>query len=1026
MSFSTVRLTVIVLLGMLVLLFPADGLRALGLGEARVDSYLGQPLDVTIRLLDADSEAVDAMTVDSASPADHERVGLPSEALGLGLDITLDRSSDPPTVRVRSQRPANDPIVQILLDARFARGRVLREYTLFLDPPTIESPPPVRRAPEEVTERAPQPPSAEPAPREERPAPAQTPAPVDPEPAEERPRITDDSVTVARGDTLWSIGFNWRPDPDLSMDQVLLAIFERNRHAFIGENINRLRSDAELTMPSPDEVRELSRSEAEGRIREQMQAWQQAEPTRDVPVVADAGVPEADPVEPVTEPEEPEAEHRLDVVPPEDDEFADGPAVSEGEIRRIQGALADVEDEILAEQLESPEFDEQIAEIRDALESRDMAGVAFAEESLAELEASLREARREREEAEAIAETEEDEVVAYFDELERELVGESDETTPVPDEDPALAEVEETTDPFAADPADPAEEPTREEDVVVAEEPSPTEPDVQPMTTTPTSGGLLGLGLWQWLALAVLLIVVALVAAVVLMRRRQSAASESGLTIASAGDAEANARKKVARNPADLSAHLALLKLLASKDDESRFADAIDEMYQQVDDEEDERWQEALGLAMTHAPDHPLLTPNETPVESSGEDDDLARRTDQMLSMLDADEEDELQDDEFDIDSETPGSEEQALERELDDALTAPADEQDDDRGEGQDLGEDVDLADLSNRLDEPQDDLGIGAGFDDEDDDFDIGTFSEDEDDVKDSATAESDSDQGESPEKLGEDDLSLDFESDSLSLEEDASAAAAEDDSDKDIDIDEGLDFDIESELDTGDGAESGAESDGAEEAKSSTDDEFSLDFDSGDELDELSAMDSAPAEPDEESKAEMRDEDDETESLDSDLSLDLDDDPVDDLQAEADGLSIDDGDDAGVDDTEGGTDQSVFDMDEDFASEDQPEPEPDQPDSELDQLDFESDQSESEPDQLADPEISTEPEEAGGSQSDGEFADEAGLTDEDADVKLDLARAYMSVDLADSARTILEEVVSGGSPEKQDEARKLLEDL
>jgi pilus assembly protein FimV len=84
MSFSTVRLTVFVLLGRLVLLFPADGLRALGLGEARVDSYLGQPLDVTIRLLEAESEAVDAMTVAPASPADYERLGPAFRGAGAG------------------------------------------------------------------------------------------------------------------------------------------------------------------------------------------------------------------------------------------------------------------------------------------------------------------------------------------------------------------------------------------------------------------------------------------------------------------------------------------------------------------------------------------------------------------------------------------------------------------------------------------------------------------------------------------------------------------------------------------------------------------------------------------------------------------------------------------------------------------------------------------------------------------------------------------------------------------------------
>src|SRR5690554_6348449 len=148
MTHNIVRLIVPVLLGALILLFPAQGLRALGLGEARVDSWLGQTLDVSIRLLDIESAMIESISVGPASLADYERLGLPSESLALGLDVTVDRRVDPPRVRVRSQQPVNDPVVQILIDARWASGRVLREYTLFLDPPTVESAAPVRRVSE--------------------------------------------------------------------------------------------------------------------------------------------------------------------------------------------------------------------------------------------------------------------------------------------------------------------------------------------------------------------------------------------------------------------------------------------------------------------------------------------------------------------------------------------------------------------------------------------------------------------------------------------------------------------------------------------------------------------------------------------------------------------------------------------------------------------------------------------------------------------------------------------------------------
>ena len=50
----------------------------------------------------------------------------------------------------------------------------------------------------------------------------------------------------------------------------------------------------------------------------------------------------------------------------------------------------------------------------------------------------------------------------------------------------------------------------------------------------------------------------------------------------------------------------------------------------------------------------------------------------------------------------------------------------------------------------------------------------------------------------------------------------------------------------------------------------------------------------------------------------------------------------------------------------------------------------------------------------------------SDDDVDVKLDLAKAYLSWNSTDSARTLLEEVAREGNESQQDEARKLLEEI
>src|SRR6056297_2761022 len=123
------------------------GAQALGLGEARVESFLNQPLDVRMRLLDVSDDDLDSLTVTPASPEDFERLGLMSNSLALGVQIEVDRSVSPPVVRVTSARPVSDPVVQLLVDARWASGRMLREYTLFLDPPTVVVEPPAPAQP---------------------------------------------------------------------------------------------------------------------------------------------------------------------------------------------------------------------------------------------------------------------------------------------------------------------------------------------------------------------------------------------------------------------------------------------------------------------------------------------------------------------------------------------------------------------------------------------------------------------------------------------------------------------------------------------------------------------------------------------------------------------------------------------------------------------------------------------------------------------------------------------------------------
>ena len=65
-------------------------------------------------------------------------------------------------------------------------------------------------------------------------------------------------------------------------------------------------------------------------------------------------------------------------------------------------------------------------------------------------------------------------------------------------------------------------------------------------------------------------------------------------------------------------------------------------------------------------------------------------------------------------------------------------------------------------------------------------------------------------------------------------------------------------------------------------------------------------------------------------------------------------------------------------------------------------------------------------GAAEDESDDDGDATLSDDDAEVKLDLARAYISMDDPESARTLLEEIISGGSKAKRSQARSMLDEI
>jgi len=285
---------------------------ALGLGDIRLSSALNEPLRAEIQLLAATPEELNNLTIQLASQETFKRYDLERPLFLSRLEFQIVKSgrADGNFVRISSAEPITEPFVTFLVEAAWSRGRLLREYTLLLDPPTFAPPPatqatqpvvaPTRTAPADsgtIQRPAPQP--ATPAParspvqapvRQTVQTPVQTPAdttaPTEvPTAAPTEVAARDVStaqpefdsspgadVLVRRGDTLWGITQRVRPDSRLTINQTMLAIFEANPEAFEG-NINRLRAGATLRIPSADDVFRISRSDAFLEVKRQNTVW---------------------------------------------------------------------------------------------------------------------------------------------------------------------------------------------------------------------------------------------------------------------------------------------------------------------------------------------------------------------------------------------------------------------------------------------------------------------------------------------------------------------------------------------------------------------------------------------------------------------------------------------------------------------------------------------------------------------------------------------------------------------------------
>ena len=259
---------------------------ALALGRITVLSALGEPLRAEIELAEINADEAASLQTKVASPGAFKAAGIEFTSVLSGMSITLQQRADGRSyLRLVGNRTVSEPFVDLIVEANWSAGRVSRDYTMLFDPPglrsnaavaqSVQTIPMVPRAnmpnlPPAVAQTplaSPQAPLARaPAPLAPRPPPVAVAREAAPPraPAVRAPAVSSASgkeFTVRAGDTASKIAAQTKAG-NVSLDQMLVALLQQNPDAFIGGNVNRVKSGAVLQIPGQETVAALPAAQA--------------------------------------------------------------------------------------------------------------------------------------------------------------------------------------------------------------------------------------------------------------------------------------------------------------------------------------------------------------------------------------------------------------------------------------------------------------------------------------------------------------------------------------------------------------------------------------------------------------------------------------------------------------------------------------------------------------------------------------------------------------------------------------------
>jgi pilus assembly protein FimV len=245
------------------LLAPVSG-HSLGIGDIKLHSALNQNLSAEISLVVSAGEKASDIKVNLAPPDKFDEAGVPWASFLSKIKFeTIVGANGSVIIKLSSREAVKEPFLDFLLEVSWPKGSLYREFTMLLDPPAAYKQATLSVLTHSESDKS-----------EQVVIPQRQLKQGRQVSAERSLNGASEYGPTRKNDTLWKLAERAGRQEGVSVEQMMIAMYEKNPNAFYKENVHALLAGKTLKIPKREVVLKFSRKQALAEYSRQTKAWE--------------------------------------------------------------------------------------------------------------------------------------------------------------------------------------------------------------------------------------------------------------------------------------------------------------------------------------------------------------------------------------------------------------------------------------------------------------------------------------------------------------------------------------------------------------------------------------------------------------------------------------------------------------------------------------------------------------------------------------------------------------------------------